>query len=182
MPTRFVMLLRGVNVGGHNRLPMKALIGALEEAGATQVRTLLQSGNAVFSVQAARAERSAAAAMRLLVKSVGFEPRFTLRSAAEFGRTARTHPCDAPKRDPSSLHVGFLAARPTAPAVRTLESMSFANESFFIRGREIFVHYGAGAARTKLTVDLVDRTLGTHCTMRNWNTVRAVKELLHASE
>ena len=177
MDARFVLLLRGVNVGGRNRLAMKDLAGALEGAGATRVTTLLQSGNALFWAEPNRAPRLAGAAMRALGARAGFEPRFTLRSGAEFVRVARAHPCAAKGRDPARLHVGFLTTKPTVAAARELAARVGADESLLVKGREVFVHYGRGVGRSKLTADLFDRTLATMCTMRNWNTVCALAAL-----
>ncbi len=177
MAGHFAILLRGVNVGGRNRLPMKDLVAALEGAGATEVTTLLQSGNALFTAERTNSEPIALKAMRSLKSRVGFEPRFTLRSAAQLSRIARDHPLAAPGRDGASLHVGFLASKPTATALAALKSKVGPDELLVSNGCELFIYYGKGAGRSRFTVDLIDRTLGTMCTMRNWNTACALAVL-----
>lgn len=164
--TRWVALLRGVNVGGHRRLPMAAWRAALQERGATRVRTYLQSGNAVFD-----AEGSPAAVLELVRASVGHcgvEADVVLRSGAELADVLSRNPWPARRSEPTKLHVGFLSG-PGSGTARLVGE----DEEVRFDGQEVWLWFGSGAGRSRLVVDVGDRVL----TARNWRSVTALAEL-----
>ena len=168
--TRFVCLLRGVNVGGKNRLAMPALKDLFGELGFSQVTTYIQSGNVVFSARdrpdAGWLEAEVAGRFSLSVQAV-------VRSAADLRRVVRTNPFG--HEAPEALHVGFLVERPADAVVRQLEPEAHAPDRFAVRGGEVFLHLPTGMARTRL-VGYLERRLGAS-TFRNWNTVTALAEM-----
>lgn len=176
MPT-FVALLRGINVGGRNRVPMKPLCAALEAAGLNQVRTYLQSGNMVFASRSA--EGSLTTTMEDTIEATcHFRPAVVLRRAQRFRKIAGSHPYLAATDDWTKLQVGFLDGPPDQAAVRNLTLPDNAPEQFKVSDKEVYVYYPNGLARTRVTGQFWETRLQQACTMRNWKTVLALKQLL----
>jgi uncharacterized protein (DUF1697 family) len=168
--TRYVCLLRGVNVGGKNRLAMPTLKELFEDLGFDRVTTYIQSGNVVFSARdrpdAGELEAAIAGKFALSVQAV-------LRSAADLRRVVRTNPFV--HEVPESLHVGFFVERPSKALVGGLDPEAHAPDRFVVRGDEVFLHLPSGMARTKV-VGYLGRRLGAS-TIRNWNSVTALARL-----
>ncbi|MDE2989698.1 MAG: DUF1697 domain-containing protein [Chloroflexota bacterium] len=172
-----VALLRAINVGGTKKLLMADLRAMFEAAGCTDVRTYIQSGNVVFRAEPALAERIPALVEAEIVTTKGFEVPVVTRSAAELDAVVTGNPFLAAGADPTQLHVGFLAEAPTAARIAELDPDRSPGDAFEVRGREVYLHFPNGTARSKLTVDYFDRTLGTTITIRNWRTVGKLREM-----
>jgi uncharacterized protein (DUF1697 family) len=172
-----VALLRGINVGGKNALPMRELVGLFEEAGCSNVRTYIQSGNVLFTASARALEALAAGLEKKIFERYRLKVPLVLRSAKELVEIAREHPFGARDLGPKALHVMFLADRPTAGAIASLDPARSLPDEFRVVGREIYLCCPSGMARTKLTNDYFDRRLATTSTVRNWRTVLALVEL-----
>jgi len=173
----YVALLRGVNVGGKNRLPMKDLAAMFGEAGCVDVLTYIQSGNVVFRATKACAARIPTVVAAAIVDQVGFRAPVIVRSAAELRAVARGNPFLRPGADVDFLHVMFLADRPGKGNVASLDPKRSPPDEFRVRGSEIYLRCPNGAARTKLTNAYFDTKLSTTSTMRNWRTVLKLAEL-----
>jgi len=165
----YLALLRGINVGGKAVLPMKDLAAIFAAAGATDVRTYIQSGNVVF--QAADAEAVVARVTAEIAAKFGYPGRIVLRSGAELAAAYRGNPFAVAGVPVETLHVYFLADEPSAEAVAALDLERSLGDSFAVVGREVFLHLPNGMARTKLTNAYFDSKLRTLSTARNWNTV-----------
>lgn len=175
-----VALLRGINVGGRNRLPMTDLATLFREAGAEEVRTFIQSGNVVFRADASRAARLGAAIAKAMQADRGWSVPIVIRSAAELAAAAKGNPFLKEKVATERLHVGFLLEKPDRAQVAALDPDRSPGDRFAVRGREIFLHLPNGLARTKLTSQYLDTRLGTVVTVRNWNTVTTLLEMTRA--
>lgn len=173
-----VALLRGINVGGKNKLPMKVLVPLVEAAGGQQVRTYIQSGNVVYRATAAVARTMATMLAEAIERECGLTVPVVARTAKELSAALADNPFLAEGADEKTLHVGFLAKRPTKAAAAALDPDRSPGDRFFLRGRELLLHFPNGVARTKLTSAYLDRTLGTTVTVRNWRTVNKVAALL----
>ena len=175
---RHVALLRGINVGGNNQLPMKDLAALFVKAGCTDVVTYIQSGNVVFRAEPALASRVPEVIPAAILKSHELAVPVIVRSAAELKKIAAKHPHATPEAEARMLHVGFLAKKPTAAQVASLDPQRSPADVFSVAGSEIYVLYSAaGLAKSKLTSQYIDSKLGTVVTMRNWNTVLKLVEL-----
>lgn len=172
-----VALLRGVNVGGKNGLPMEDLVAMLEEAGCRDVRTYIQSGNAVFRATQACASRVPAAIGRAASDRLGFRPPVVMRTAGELRAVARANPFARAGVDARALHVLFLADLPPAAGVAALDPRRSPPDEFRVRGREIYLRCPGGVGRTRLTNEYFDARLATTSTMRNWRTVLRLVEM-----
>jgi uncharacterized protein (DUF1697 family) len=156
---------------------MLVLVRMLEDAGCTDVRTYIQSGNAVFEADARCAAGLAAELTKAIAKKLDLRIPVILRSATELQAVARRHPFLQTAKSTDFLHVIFLADRPTAARVAALDPNRSPPDTFQVQGREIYVHCPQGAGRTKLTNAWFDTTLATVSTMRNWKTVLALADM-----
>ncbi len=175
--TSYVALLRGINVSGHNKLPMADLRRLLEALGYEAVATYIQSGNVVFTSPAKEADvaRDIAAAIK---DEFGFDVPVVVRSRAQLTKVLVHNPYLEANADPSKLHVTFLASKPAAASIATLDPERSTPDEFTVRGREIFMFLPNGMGRSKLTTDYFERRLGTSATAWNWNTVNKLLDLM----
>lgn len=171
----YVGLLRGINVGGKNQLPMARLVKVYEAAGATAVSTYIQSGNVVFDAPAALAKTLPERVRRALDAELGLAVPVLQRPASALAATLEQNPF--PRAPEGTLHVAFLATKPGAAAIATLEPERSPGDAFAVRGDVVYLHCPTGFGKTKLTTAWLDARLGTTSTVRNWNTVRALVAL-----
>ena len=175
----FIALLRGINVGGNNKLPMKDLAACIEKAGGSKVATYIQSGNAVFQAEASLGPKLAGLIQKAILKSNKIDVPVIIRSAAELRKVAAAHPHNAAGAEFKALHVGFLADKPSAAQVASLDPKRSPEDVFSVKGSEIYVRYSvAGLAKSKLNNQYIDSKLGTVSTLRNWNTVLKLLEMV----
>lgn len=167
--TRRIALLRGVNVGGRNKLPMKDYVAALEGLGCTNVRTYIQSGNAVFDGDAAAAD----VAERVFALSGVRTHAFVLPATALANLAAVNPFARQAVAAPKSVLLLLLERTPQPDAVEALAALKAACEDFALAGAALFLHAPAGLSGSRLALG-VDRALGTRTTARNWNTVEAL--------
>jgi uncharacterized protein (DUF1697 family) len=170
-------LLRGINVGRKNRLPMKGVSALFTDAGCTDVQTYVQSGNVVFRAGPSLALRIPAVIEKAISAQFGLTVPVVTRTATELHDAAMHNPFLPRESDTGTLHVAFLAARPTPAKVATLDPDRSPPDEFAVRGREIYLRLPNGVARTKLTNAYFDSKLGTTSTLRNWRTVVKLVEL-----
>ena len=170
-----MLFLCGINVGGKNKLPMAKLVALFEELGCEDVQTYIQSGNVVFEASARLAKTLPAQVSTELGERLGLAVPVQLRSARELRRALRTHPLVTGGVEVSSLHVMFLADRPSAARIKKLDPDRSPGDRFTVIGREIYLCCPNGIARTKLTNAYFDTALRTVCTIRNW---RSAQKLL----
>jgi uncharacterized protein (DUF1697 family) len=166
-----VALLRGINVGGKNKLPMKELAALFEAAGCRAVRTYIQSGNVVFVAPPAAARRLPLQISTAIEKRYGYRVPVVLRTAEELQAVAAGNPFLRAGADPVTLHVAFLAGGPTATASAALDPRRSPPDEFVLKGRELYLKLPNGVSGSKLTNAYLDKTLGTISTLRNWRTV-----------
>ena len=173
-----VALLRAINVGGRNALPMKELAALCEAAGCRDVATYIQSGNVAFGASAALAKKLPAALEAAIRTRAGLDVPVIVRDAGALAEIARANPFLAAGADPGELHVGFLAATPTAARVAALDPRRSPPDEFVVRGGEVYFRFPKGVGQTKLSVTYLDAKLGTTITLRNLRTIDALLGLL----
>ena len=176
---RYVALLRGVNVGGRNKLPMADLRDIFVEAGCAAVQTYIQSGNVVFEAVQDLAERVPEIVTLAISRRFGFETAVVVRSREELRQVADSNPFDT-SGDPRLMHVAFLQDTPGAEAVTRLDPDRSPPDAFAVRGRNVYLHYPNGVARSKLTNEYLAGQLQTVSTTRNWRTVLTLLEMVDA--
>jgi uncharacterized protein (DUF1697 family) len=179
-PERFVALLRGINVGGKNKLPMQDLAATFAAAGCASVRTYIQSGNVVFEAPRAIAKTLPDTIASQIAARFGYKTPVVLRSATELARVVVTNPFLKEAVDVEALHVLFLSSQPTPAQVKSLDPDRSPADAYVVQGREVFLYLPNGVARSKLTNAYFDARLGTTSTGRNWRTVTRLRELMEA--
>jgi uncharacterized protein (DUF1697 family) len=172
-----VALLRGINVGGKNQLPMKDLTAMFTKGGCSDVSTYIQSGNVVFRADADLATRIAPLIQQQIAKRFGLQVPVVLRTRDELAVIARSNPWLTPDADLERLMVMFLANRPSSQSIATLDPGRSPPDEFLVRGQEIYLRCPNGFARTRLTNGYFDSKLATISTGRNWRTVLKLLEL-----
>ncbi|MEU1585533.1 DUF1697 domain-containing protein [Micromonospora sp. NPDC005710] len=175
--TRYVALLRGVNVGA-TRLAMADLRRIVSDLGHEDVTTYLQSGNVAFSSSVRDAEALAAGIGRALTDELALTVPVLVRSGRELAAVAGGNPYADREDDPTRLLVAFLATAPKTSLVDALAVPGAENVSFTVTGREVFLHYvDGGYGRSKFTNAYLEKKLGVAATSRNWKSVRALAEM-----
>jgi uncharacterized protein (DUF1697 family) len=178
---RFAGFLRAVNLGGNTRLPMVDLRRALERAGFEGVTTVLQSGNVVFEAAGPGTDPLEQRIERLLLRAFDLRTEVFVRSAEEWRAVVDQNPFrGAARDDPSHLTVLALKAAPSIPAWTGLTAGISGREQVRSAGRHGYLVYPDGIGTSRLTLERIERALGTKGTLRNWNTVRKVDALLTA--
>ena len=173
----FAALLRGVNVGGKNKVPMAGLRSLLESAGYADVVTYVQSGNVVLRSSSRSAAKTESRLEGLIAEAFGSRIAVLLRTPAELRRIASENPFLAGKAELSRLYVVFLRTAPKPEAVERLDPHRSPGDEYRLAGNELFLQLPSGAGQTKLTLDYFERTLGVDGTARNWNTLLRLVEL-----
>lgn len=167
---RVVGLLRGVNVGGSNRLKMADLRAVVESLGHTDAETYLQSGNVVFTASRSRSQLGEAIGERLR-ESCGIDVRVLTRTGADMASIVAANPYE--REDPTKVVVTFFPVEGPPP---DLDLDMFAPEGFTVHGRELYLDLPFGQGRSRLTAALARLDVGVS-TSRNWRTVLALAEM-----
>ena len=171
-----VALLRGVNVGGANKLAMSDLRKIFEDAGCSRVETIIQSGNVVFAAPAPLLGDLAASVAAEIARRFGVATPVILRSGSEMRAILEGNPFLAAGADPAALHVMCLANSPSREQVAALSPDRSPPDAFVVRGKDIYLHLPNGVARSKLTNAYFDKALRTIGTARNWRTITRLCE------
>lgn len=172
----WIALIRGINVGGRT-VRMKELVSLLESLGYEDVRTYVQSGNAVF-----RSNEKSAAAIggkigKAIEKQYGFEPSVMMLTAAQLKKAAAGNPFPEADENPKSLHLFFLREAPKKPDLEKLQSLATKTERFALSGAVFYLHAPDGFGTSKLG-ERAEKALGVAATGRNWRTVQALLEMV----
>jgi len=167
---RQIVLLRGINLAGRNRIAMPALREALADAGFGEVRTYVQSGNVVVSSDAS--PQQVARKCELEIKNrFGLDIPVVVRTRDDLAEIVERNPLGEVAVNPKRYQVNFLDAPPDDDLVRKLEEAAVEPERYVVAGREIYTWHPESIARSKLWALLAGRRLGVTATARNWTTV-----------
>ncbi len=174
-----IALLRGINVGGKNKLPMADLVELFCQAGCHNVRSYIQSGNILFDASPLVVQAVSMKVSKSINDRFGYTVPVIVVSRDELELAVRDNPFlrKRIKADPSSLHLAVLQKEPSVAELGLLDPQRSPADTFAIRDRHIYLYCPNGLARTKLTNAYFDRTLKTTTTIRNWRTVNKLLEL-----
>ncbi|HET7109336.1 MAG TPA: DUF1697 domain-containing protein [Gemmatimonadales bacterium] len=176
MPS-YALLLRGINIGTKNSLPMAELRAMLEHLGCTGVRTYVQSGNAVFATKLKSGELTSAIEAAL-ERYMGRPIFTTLRTGKQLQEIIAGNPFGHVASNPSRLCVTFLSHAPKETDLAPLHSSDWTPELFEVAGKEIYTWYPDGQGTSPLARQLGKLRLRGAVTTRNWNTVLKLAEML----
>ena len=177
----WIALLRGINVGGHNRLPMQSLSQILESAGCEQVTTYIQSGNVVFKGNVASVEQFGEEIGLAIENEHGFRPAVRLITADYLAMAIASNPYPEAVLDPKTLHLSFLERPPQEKLIRDANRLLSKTESFTVIGSLLYMHAPDGIGRSRFAGG-IDRALQVETTGRNWRTVMKLQELTSGIE
>lgn len=172
----FVALLRGINVGRGNRVAMADLRGLLERLGFSNVSTLLNSGNAVFSAPAKIGTRAETNIARALADELGVSVPVIVKSASQFDLIVSANP-DPVFNDPSRLLVALSSRHEELERLGALESLLTPAESLCITPHAAYLHCATGVLESTAAAALLGK-LGRGVTTRNWATVLKIAAAL----
>jgi uncharacterized protein (DUF1697 family) len=164
----WVALLRGINVGGRNIVPMAELRRLFEESGCSSVSSYIQSGNVLFEHDSPDRE----ALERAVATTFGVSSPIVLRTSESLAQIVAAHPFGA---DASQTHVAFLGQEPDDASA--LDSLEIAPDRYEVVGSDVYLHYPNGVHGSRLSGALLERHLGVPVTVRNWRTVTRLAEL-----
>lgn len=176
----YIALLRGINVGGNNKLPMKELVAVLEDLGLKNVRTYIQSGNVVFQTE--REDRSALSQeiTAAIGQSHGFSPAILLLNVDELRTALGQNPYPEGESEPKSVHFFFMDGEPKINW-ELLEQLKTSSERYQLIDHVFYLHTPDGLGRSKLAEKL-GKGWGVNVTARNWRTVSEIMTMAKAVE
>jgi uncharacterized protein (DUF1697 family) len=172
----YIALIRGINVLGKNSLPMKDLVVLLEGVGARKIKTYIQSGNAVFQSTKKNAPQLSAQLTDQIKKRYGFSPHVFILGLDAIEKATTQNPFPEAEKDPSSLHLGFLASTPKRPDLKKLDTLRKASEQFRLIDHIFYLHTPEGVGKSKLPAS-AEKLLGVPMTYRNWRTVCKIRAM-----
>jgi len=174
MTERYVSLLRGINVGGHNLISMARLRALYMTLGCVDVATYLQSGNVVF-----RRDRDPAGVARSVEHAInhelGLDVRVLTRTHAELAAIVAADPF--PGADPSRRVVMFLSGPPGHEIAKELGHVTLGPDAAVLLGEELHLHCPDGFGTSRLPGLLSEKRLGVFATARNWRTTTRLLEM-----
>jgi len=171
-----IVLLRGVNVGGRNKLAMPALREALQAAGMENVVTYVQSGNVVLD-STAKPDALARACERVIADGFGLDVGVVVRTRAELAKIVERNPLGGVAGQEKLYQVTFCAQKPAKDALAKVAARAVEGERLIAHGREIYAWFPHGVGRSKLAAQLSRQDFGVLATARNWTTVNKLLAL-----
>ena len=175
----YFSFLRGVNIGGHNKIKMTDLTSMFLEAGYTDAETFIQSGNVIFSGRENKSASEVASEIESAIKvRFGFGVTALIRTPVEIKSVISLNPFLSERNfDPSKSAVIFLNEMPQESLVEKIKKITYPPDKFEIIGREVFIYCPNGFGRSKLYTNFFESKLKVSATGRNWNTLNTILEI-----
>ena len=172
----YVALLRGVNLGRHNKVPMPALRTLVEGLGYDDVSTYIQSGNLVLTTSDS-ASVVGEKVTKAIAEELGLDVPVLVRSRPQLKKVVEANPFAKKAKDVAHLHVVFLATKPPAAKVKALTGADWGADEVAVTGTEAYLHLPNGYGRANLNNMVVEKKLGVVATARNWRTTTKLLDL-----
>ena len=174
----YIALLRGINVGGHKKIPMAELRELLTKSALKNVKTYIQSGNVIFQSNQKDTLKLEAKIKKAIMTRFGFDVPVLIKSTENFQTIFDECPFEKEKKLNSYFVV--LNESPEPDLIKEAEKLTYENEEFIIKNECIYFHSSMGYGRTKFSMKIFERKLKVIGTSRNYNTM--VKLLSLSSE
>lgn len=171
----YIALIRGINVGGRNSLPMKELVALFQALGHKNVQTYIQSGNIVFQGQWKLGPKDSGNIEKAILEMKGFEPRVMIFSEDVLRNAMEEN--SFPTNEGKALHLFFFESKPSEPNIERLLSLKTGSEDFKLGKWGFYLLSPDGLGRSKLGA-AVEKALGVPVTARNWNTVNKLASMV----
>jgi uncharacterized protein (DUF1697 family) len=167
-----ISMLRGINLGPHNRIKMDALRALYESLDLEEPRTYVQSGNVIFRTNEKNTAKLAKKIQVGIEKEFGFRPEVILRTTEELKQSLATNPFRH-RRDvaPNKLLITFLSVEPGAEALGTIRDLKVQREELHLIGRELYIYFPDGIGQSKVPWSSLEKLLKVTGTARNLNSV-----------
>lgn len=178
--TRYLALLRGINVGGHKKILMADLRALFESNGFTEVKSYIQSGNVIFNSEIENEDELIAKIETMIEDRFEFRVPVRIRTAEEFKLIEKRMPFVGSDylEEQNRIAITFLEAEPAEDGITELDKLVFSPDKLEIIGREAYFYCPGGFARTKLTNSVIEKRLGVSATSRNMKTFMKIMVLL----
>ena len=167
----YLFLLRGINVGGKNILPMRDLTSLLEANGYQNVKTYIQSGNVVLS----GSKKPGEIISKAIESKFGFKPETMVLERSEFEKAIESNPFGPDEA--KSIHIFFLSEVPKSPNIGKLVTLSSATEKYELNGKVFYLYAPDGIGRSRLVANL-EKCMGVSATGRNFNTISKLMKII----
>jgi len=178
-----ISMLRGVNVGPHNRIKMDALRTVYESLGFKDPQTYVQSGNVIFRSRERNSPQIAKKIQDAIEKKFKFRPEVIVRTVDELRKAIAASPfADRPDLEPGKILVTFLAGAPAKEVHTAFDRFKDYPEKVHLKGSELYIYFPNGAGRSKLPWSAIEKLLKVTGTARNWNSVTKMLAIAEAME
>ena len=178
---KYLALLRGINVSGHNMIKMDALKKMLENMGFQNIETYIQSGNIFFDSEEENAASVGFKIKQEISKVFGYDVPVIMVSKTDLELCFKNNPYLKEKEcDIKKLYVAFISKELTAAAINDLKISNFKPDEAAIDSNRIYIKYAIGAGKTNLDQKYIEKKLSVVATMRNWNTVTKLLEMYNS--
>ncbi len=174
--TTFVALLRGINVGGKNKLPMDDLRILLRGLGFGNAQTYIQSGNVVFTANEANHAGLSQRIEAAVEERFGFFVNVIILTVAEICEAVNSNPFNFAAHDPSKFHLGIMSAQADDSAVENLRTKPQGSDQWSVLNKFFYLYTPDGIGKSVFS-PFVERTLKVPVTFRNWRTILTIIEM-----
>jgi uncharacterized protein (DUF1697 family) len=177
-----ISMLRGVNVGGHNKIKMDALRALYESLKLDSPRTYVQSGNVIFRTKEKNSAALAKKIQSAIERKFGFRPEVILRTTGEMRTAIAASPFAGRNLEPGKTVMTFLAGDARLEAANELLALKNFPEELHLLGRELHIYFPDGIGKSKLPWPKIEKLLATPGTARNWNSLTRMMAMAEEME
>jgi len=174
---QYVCLLRGINVGGRNKMKMEALRQSLERAGLLEVMTYIQSGNIIFKSESTDKLEIDNTIHCTILNDFGYDVPVLIMTSQEFEAIFNNNPFSSHKPDIKDLHVTLLKDLPDENLCNDLANYHYKEDQYQIVDTSVYLWIKGGYGRTKLSNTFLEKKLKIQATTRNWKTMGKIINL-----
>ena len=176
--TRYISILRGINVGGRRKILMADLKLLYKGLGFSNVTTYIQSGNVAFDFPKTESQAKLSGKIKEAIDKVyGFDVPVIIRTAAEIAQAIAINPFLKETDDIEGLFLAFLAEEPSKENLEKAKSIEFLNDAFEVIGKNVFISCSGRFSDSKITNNFFENKLKVAATTRNWKTVKKLHEI-----
>ncbi|CAN5378918.1 DUF1697 domain-containing protein [soil metagenome] len=174
---KYAAFLRGINVGGKNKIKMETLREVCGALGFQNVKTYINSGNVIFETAKTDDRKLAEKIETAIEKEFGLNIKVMVRSISEIENIVKNNPFAGQFENDKDLHVFFLNEELSKEKRELLLSNNSENEQYFVRNREVFCLLRVSVLDSLMGKDYIGKKLKVSATARNWRTVSKILEL-----
>lgn len=175
---KYITLLRGINMTGHNAIKMAGLVDLFRQIGYADAETYIQSGNIVFTCYNRNLDDVSSGIKKAILSRFNLHIAVMTRTSEEMEKIISANPfLEEPGFDPSKMAVLFLDHKPSDEQVRKVEGIDYPPDKFQINGSEIYIYCPNGFGKTKLYTNFFEAKMNVTGTARNWKTVNKLLEM-----